>query len=299
VTAAQYGHIQPNTAAQYNTIIGGNPNLAPETADSLTYGVVITPQAMPGFNVTFDYYQIKLKDTIGALNADDILKTCGQTGNPALCSLIHRDQFGSLWRTPAGYTQSSNANIGERKVEGIDVTAGYTVPTGNSVFTFNLIGTYLKTSFINTGLFQYDCVGWYGNICNDPYSDHISMQPKWRHLFRASWETGNVSLSLGWRMIGAMKAEELSGQAALLNADNTPEILKANHADRIPAYHYIDLAVSYKLKAGVQFTLGVNNVADKEPPLGSGNSANDYADGFYGTYDSLGRFVHSSIQFTF
>ena len=298
MTAAQYGHTIANPAAQYNTEVGGNPLLDPETADTLTYGVVITPQGMPGFNVTLDYYDIKLDKAIGALAADDIIKQCGLTGNAALCGLIHRDQFGSLWRTPAGYTAATNANIGNRRTEGVDVTAGYTVPSGNSVFTFNLIGSYLMKSEINTGLYQYDCVGFYGNICNDPYSDHISMQPKWRHLFRVSWETGNVALSLGWRMIGAMKAEESSSQSALANPAII-EQLKANHALNIPAFHYIDLAVSYKLKAGVQFTLGVNNVADKEPPLGSGNSANDYATGFYGTYDPYGRFVHSSIQFTF
>ncbi len=299
VTPAQYGKIQPNTASQYNTLVGGNPLLDPETADTITYGMVITPQGMPGFNLTLDFYDIKLDSTIGALNADDILKTCVQTGDPALCSLIHRDQFGSLWRTPQGYTTATNQNIGKRRSSGVDVTAGYTVPAGNNLFTFNLIGTYLLKSEINTGLFKYDCVGFYGNICNDPYSDHIGMQPKWRHLFRVSFETGPVVFSMGWRFIGAMKAEELSDQVNLQNPDITPEQLKLNHADRIPAYNWFDLAFSYKLKAGVQFTLGVNNIADKEPPLGSGSSANDYAAGFYGTYDSYGRYVHSSIQFTF
>jgi iron complex outermembrane recepter protein len=298
VTPAEYGHITPSTANQYNTISGGSRTLQPETADTITFGVVITPQAMPGFNLTLDYYDIKIKSTIGAYSADDVLTTCGLTGNPLLCSLIHRDSRGSLWLSTSGYTTVINQNIGQRESEGIDVTAGYTIPAGNSVFSLNLIGSYLRKSFINTGLFKYDCVGWYGNICNDPYSDHVSMQPKWRHLFRASWETGNVVVSMGWRMIGAMKAEEASSQPALANASLIPA-LQANHALNIPAYNYIDLAFSYKFGSAAQFTLGVNNIADKEPPLGSGNSANDYATGFYGTYDPYGRFIHSSIQFTF
>jgi iron complex outermembrane receptor protein len=303
VTAAQFGHITVNPAAQYNILVGGNRDLKPEIADTITYGVVLTPSFIPGFNLTLDYYHIKLKDTIGALNADDVLKTCLQTANPALCSLVHRDQFGSLFRVSAGspgygYTESTNQNIGERENEGIDLTAGYTIPSGNSLFTFNLIGSYLQKAYINTGLFSYDCVGYYGNICNDPYSDHISMQPKWRHLFRVSYETGNWVLSLGWRYLGPMKAEEASNQANLENHDLIPQ-LKANHAYEIPGYNWFDIAASWKLSPAVQITLGVNNVADKQPPLGSGNSANDYADGFYGSYDSYGRFIHSSIQFTF
>ncbi|TAM46933.1 MAG: TonB-dependent receptor, partial [Acidobacteria bacterium] len=298
VSAAQYGNIQPNSASQYNTYTGGNPNLNPEVADTKTLGVVMTPSGLPGFTAALDYYDIKLTDAIGALGADDILKQCGLTGNPVLCNLVHRDQFGSLWRTPAGYTQATNANIGKRHTEGIDANISYTLPAGNSIFTFNLIGSYLMKSQINTGLYQYDCVGWYGNICNDPYSDHINMQPKWRHMFRATWEAGHASFSLGWRMIGEMTAEEASSQSALANPDVIPQ-LKLNHAYHYPAYNYIDLAVSYKLKNHVQFTFGVNNIADKEPPLGANSSANDYGPGFYGTYDAYGRFIHSSIQFSF
>jgi iron complex outermembrane receptor protein len=298
VTPAQYGLIQVNPAGQYNTLVGGNRDLKPETADTLTYGVVLTPTFIPGFNLTVDYYDIKLKDTIGTLNADDVIKTCAETGNPVLCSLIHRDQYGSLWRSPNGYTSSQNANVGTREVEGVDVTAGYTVPAGNSLFTFNLIGTYLMTSEINTGLFKYDCVGWTGNICNDPYSDHISMQPKWRHLFRLSYETGNWVLSLGWRYLGTMKAEEASSQPNLANPDLI-ETLKLNKAYEIPAYNWFDIAASWKVSPAIQITLGVNNVADKQPPYGAGNQANDYAAGYYGAYDSYGRYVHSAVTFTF
>ena len=48
-----------------------------------------------------------------------------------------------------------------------------------------------------------------------------------------------------------------------------------------------------------QFVFGVNNILDKEPPLGVGSSPNDYGPGFYGTYDPLGRYIHASMQFTF
>jgi iron complex outermembrane receptor protein len=299
VTPAQYGTIIENPAEQYNTLQGGTPTLKPEIADTVTYGVVITPQAMPGFNVTLDYYQIKIKDTIGVLNADDIVTECGLTGNSYLCGLIHRDQFGSLWRTPNGYTVSVEQQVGNRKTEGVDVTAGYTVPSGNSLFSFNLIGTYLMKSELDTALYSYDCVGYYGNKCNNPYSDHGAITPKWRHLFRATWETGNLSLSMGWRFIGSVTAEEASGQASLAGSASKIAQLKANHAYQIPTYNYIDLAMSYKLKAGVQFTLGVNNIADKEPPLGSGSSTNDYSPGFISTYDAYGRYVHSTVTFTF
>ncbi|OYW04343.1 MAG: hypothetical protein B7X11_03045, partial [Acidobacteria bacterium 37-65-4] len=182
VTAAQYGTILPNPAQQYNTLSGGNPNLKPEVADTNTLGLVLTPQGIPGFTASFDYYDIKLKSTIGSLGADDILKQCATTGNPALCNLIHRDAKGTLWLTPQAYTITTNQNIGQLHTQGVDVTLNYSLPVGQSLLGFNLIGTYMNKQEINTGLYSYDCIGYFGNQCGVP-------NPKWRHLARFSWET--------------------------------------------------------------------------------------------------------------
>ena len=300
VTEAQYGNLAPSTAGQYNTWAGGNQNLNPEVADTQTFGLVITPEGT-SLSIALDYYDIKLKDTIGSLNADDIVTQCGLTGNAYLCGLIKRDRFGSLWRmqsTTEGYTITINDNVGKRESEGIDLSVAYTLPAGNSFFSFNLNGTYLMTSMIDTGLYTYDCVGWTGNKCNDPYSDHLSMQPEWRHLFRASWQTGSTVLTLGWRYTGAVTAEEASDQAALTNP-GAIEQLKANEAYQYAAWNWFDLAVGFQLAKGVQFNFGVNNILDKQPPRGAGSNADDYAKGFYGTYDPYGRYIHSSIQFAF
>ena len=48
VTAAQYGSVLTNPADQYNTYGGGNPVLDPEMADTITFGIVWTPQSDPG-----------------------------------------------------------------------------------------------------------------------------------------------------------------------------------------------------------------------------------------------------------
>jgi outer membrane receptor protein involved in Fe transport len=298
VPASAYGTIAPSTAGQYNTFTGGNPNLVPERADTTSVGVVISPAKLTGFNVALDYYDIKLNDTINALNADDILRQCGLSGNSYLCGLIHRDQFYSLWRTPNGYTESTQDNVGKKRAQGLDLNANYVRPMGNSTLTFNFIAGYLFQSFIDTGLFSYDCAGLTGPICNDPYSDHRAMQPKWRHLFRGSWEKGITTVTVGWRMLGGVTAEELSDQADLANPD-MEEQLKLNYADKYGAWHYMDVAVGIKLSRQVLLTGGINNIFDKIPPLGSGSGADDYAKGFYGTYDPYGRYLFTNLQFTF
>ena len=57
----------PNPADQYNSLDGGNPLLEPETADTITAGIVWTPQSISGLSLTLDYYDIQISDTIGSL----------------------------------------------------------------------------------------------------------------------------------------------------------------------------------------------------------------------------------------
>ena len=96
VTANQYGYILENPAGQYQISQGGNPDLDPEVADTVSFGIVFTPEGS-SFTAALDYYDIQVEDTIGALRADDVINNCIETGNPLMCDLIHRDQFGSLW----------------------------------------------------------------------------------------------------------------------------------------------------------------------------------------------------------
>ncbi|MEP0773345.1 MAG: TonB-dependent receptor [Acidobacteriota bacterium] len=291
VTPAQYGNILPNPAEQYNTLGGGNPNLSPEVADTLTAGIVITPSAVSGLSMAFDYFDIDIDKTIGSLGADDIINACANTGDPRLCSLIHRDRAGTLWLTPDGYTITTNQNIGKRNVQGLDANLSYLMPIGKSLFTINMIGSYLQKQAIDSGLYTYDCVGYFGNQCGIP-------SPKWRHLSRFGWETGNISVSLGWRYIHAVTNDDGSPNPALGDPGNVAR-LQRNGIYKIPAHHYFDLAASYKIGGAIQLILGVNNIADKEPPLAPGMQDNDYGPGFYGTYDPYGRYVHTALQFTF
>src|ERR1700675_1555597 len=77
----QYGHIGANSARQYNGFIGGNPNLTPEKSGTYSAGIVITPHFLHDFSMSFDYFNIKLVDTIGAIGADTIINNCIASGN--------------------------------------------------------------------------------------------------------------------------------------------------------------------------------------------------------------------------
>ena len=81
------------------------------------------------------------------------------------------------------------------------MNATYSGPSAASgSFTANLIGTYLMKQKIDTGLYAYDCVGYFGNQCGVP-------TPKWRHMARILWETRYNTIDL-FRMADGRSCHE-------------------------------------------------------------------------------------------
>ncbi|MBI2187563.1 MAG: TonB-dependent receptor [Acidobacteria bacterium] len=296
VPASLYGTILENPAGQYNTLDGGNPILEQEIANTVTAGVVVTPRAFTGFSATVDFFNVKVEDTIGSFDADDIMNQCAATGNPLLCNLINRDRFFSLWITTDGsdgYTITTNQNIGELEARGLDVNTSYIRALGGAgTLTTTLAGTILLNQKTNTGLFAYDCLGFHGNQCGIP-------TPRWRHTVRFAWDTTfNTTFAANWRFIGSTENDDLSDNPALGDPANV-RTLELAFADKIEAFNYLDLSATYRVQRNYNIVAGINNVLDKEPPLGAGLSDIDFGPGFYGMYDHLGRFFFTGVQFQF
>ena len=66
----------------------------------------------------------------------------------------------------------------------------------------------------------------------------------------------------------------------------------------IGSYSFIDLSGSYSINEHVTFTGGMNNIFDKEPPM-VGNTIASNANTVAGFYDTLGRFIHMSVNLKF
>ena len=67
-------------ADQYNTIIGGNPDLDPESSDTYSYGFILNPNFLENVTLTVDYYDIKIEKAITQVNGEATLTAC-LTGN--------------------------------------------------------------------------------------------------------------------------------------------------------------------------------------------------------------------------
>jgi iron complex outermembrane recepter protein len=298
VKPGQYGHISANPANQYNGLLGGNPNLVPETADTYSMGLVLHPSVVPNLTVSVDYFDIKIKDVIAPLGGNTILLDCLSTLSPTFCSLVHRDQQGTLWRSPSGYIIDTAVNEGELATKGIDLKASYRLPMATlGSLLFSLEGTHLQSLQTTPvpGGNSYDCVGYFGNTCG-------AANPKWRHVFNATWSTpwDGLDLNLRWRYIGADKSEQTSTNTFLAG---TPYLPLSN----IPAFSYIDLTGTFNLAKSVRLELGVNNLFDKAPPLVTGgdcstsspSGANCNGNTFPGVYDPMGRYLFATVTAQF
>jgi iron complex outermembrane receptor protein len=294
VTAAQFGNIVANTANQYNGLGGGNPLLTPEIATTITAGVVIQPSIIPGLALTFDWFDIKIKNQVGTIGADLILQQC-VTAN-AYCNLIHRDAQGSLWRSPNGFVVDTNLNAGALSTRGVDFGFSYTHGLGSiGSLNLNSVGTWLDRLVLDpVGPVAYDCTGFYGATCGSSTSV-AGPSPEWRAKTRLTLTTPEgISLSAQWRYFASVQRDTLSPDTDLATTTTRP-------ADRrIPAQSYFDLTLTARIGDHYNFRLGVNNITDREPPLvtqlPSGvASGNTYPQ----VYDAMGRYIFAGVTLDF
>ena len=298
VSAAQFGNIVENPAGQYNGLLGGNPNLTPEKATSKTLGVVFQPQFFRGFAATVDYFDIKLKDQIGVIGADTILTQCVNTGDNGFCSLINRDQFGSLFRTNNGFVVDTNLNAGGLSTRGIDVAASYSRSIGGlGSLGLSVVGTWLDQLITDpTGDPKYDCVGYYGAQCGTP-------NPEFRGKVRLTYTSPiGIGLSGQWRFFDSVLRDTESNdpdlQGGVIPNNGGLRTLPGNRL--LPSQSYFDLTLTARIGDRYNFRLGANNILDKDPPL-AGQLAAGFGNGntYPQVYDSLGRYIFAGVTLDF
>jgi iron complex outermembrane receptor protein len=289
VTSTQYGHITECPADVCVQQFGGNPALEPERAKTLTLGFVLTPRTLRNFQLSLDYYDIRVDDYISTVDPNLIINQCLSTGNTFFCNLFHRDPSSGILFGPAGYVVSTNVNTGYLKTTGFDLNANYGLNVDKIGFVdFAFMGSLLtkKETQPLPGLGSYDCKGLFGPVCGQP-------SPTWRHNLRISWMPTNIpaQVSLNWRYYG---------EAALSSNTSNPYLAgrTSTRNAKIEAYNYIDLAGTWDIGHGMIVRGGINNLFDKSPPAISAGLLTSFGNGntYPGVYDPLGRMLFIGLS---
>jgi iron complex outermembrane receptor protein len=268
-----YGTDLTSPADQYNTLSGGNPNVAPEEAESLTMGVVLT-DLIPGLTMTIDYFDITVEDGIGTVAAKTALDQCIATGAAAFCNLITRNPInGSLWLT-GGYIAGNITNISEESTSGVDVIFDYDFETQWGPVSVQGITTFLDAYDIIEipGAATITCAGNWGGSCGK------NPQPEVAGKYDAKLSTAmDLDVTLGLRYLGET------------------DDLNSNQID-FGATTYLDLTLQYFATDNLVVTFGVNNLLDKEPEYTSdAGTAPGNGNTFPGYFDAFGQYVFLNL----
>ncbi|WP_160738138.1 TonB-dependent receptor domain-containing protein [Altericroceibacterium indicum] len=289
--------LDPRTEAQVlsSVLIGGNPDLLPEKANTWTAGIVFQPNVGTGnLKLSVDYFDIKLNGAVSTLGAQVIVDRC-EAGAADLCTLVDRDAGGTITQV-----RNYNLNLNTLITRGFDVEAYYSVPLsafsdgmgGNvslrllstivdDLITEDSSGTSVDRAGMNgspvsqpSGVPRY-IINGYLSYSNDPFAAQIQV----RHISGGRYNTS---------LIGP---DEDGYDPALPNSisDNS-----------VGAWTYLNLNASYDVwrdgERNLQLFGVINNLFDKDPPV-------DLPSSFGPTnnvlYDVVGRTYKVGVRFKY
>jgi iron complex outermembrane receptor protein len=235
---------------QISVLVGGNPNLKPETSKSWVFGGVYSPSFLPRFSVEVNWYNIKIKQAIQTVDAEVTLNNCVVENDPAACALVTRTSNGILTQV-SGLLQ----NIAGIETKGIDVNAAYRTDLtsiGKFGFTWN-----------NTFLRKYDLIvpitGGTQVISREGTEQGSPSQgfPKWKSVGILDWDLTNFGATVTGRYVSKLKEGDGNTMSAKFYTDLQLRWFAPSFADKFG--FAVGINNMFKTKAPGCFTCDVNN----------------------------------------
>lgn len=255
---------------QFLVVKGGNPELKPETADTISAGLVWTPQPVEGLKLSLDLFQIEQEDVVSS-SAQFIVNRNARFGE--FSDNVTRDAMGNLVLVTA-----NNINVGRRRVQGADMAVTYQFPLrGWGQFYLSGAGTYLNEYLLRTDANapELDLVGSF----RDEASEGQGGIPQWKWLLGMRW------IKERWR--GSYDIHYISGMEELLpDSGQTRNIASWT-------VHDLQLSYTFKLLDGLRWSLGVDNAFGQEAPLAA-SAFNDNIDGR--SHELRGRYWYTKLS---
>jgi iron complex outermembrane receptor protein len=266
----------------------GNPNLKPEKADTVTFGMVWNPvfdsPLLQRFSAAVDYYQIELEDAISTLGVSVVFARCYSAEyNPSFTA--SNEYCAAIERNPANgapdRTHTPYYNLGGLRTSGVDLQLDW----GFGLGAVGLRDEYgsLAINLVATRLLEFDVrttqespwvsyVGTYGyNALNNN-----GARPDWKASTNITWTRGSVDAGVRWYYVDEMR--DIVGGPGLDN------------------YSRFDLYGGWTINEQLRISAGITNVLDKDPLATFGGIPGNTDSG---TYDTLGRRYYVGFNMKF
>lgn len=237
-------------------LVGGNPDLEPETAETFTMGFDYRPRG--SFNVSASYFDTRFTDRIAQPVAENL---AGVLSDPALANFVtvvspatnaadlaliesyaHLPGFPSLYpaATYGAIVDARWVNTGAVRVRGLDFSGRYPLPLGNSLFTLEASASYIL---------DYESRPT-PTAAVRQVAGLIGYPVRLRSRAGASWTRGDLGLGLHWNHVDKYRDRVGAG----VDAWNTVDA----QASWAPSSGRLD---------GLRLTLTIHNLFDQDPPF--------------------------------
>ncbi len=261
----------------------GNRNLRPEIARNTTAGIALAnPDWLPGLNLSFDYYSLKIKDVISSIGAADIVNLCFQNLNPETCGA-----FNLANTAGSNFVNVQAFNLASIDTRGFDIEASYRWrrPLGlPGSLTLRALATHVIDYITDTGL--------PGTLPVENAGNNLGATPNWKWLAIQSYETDQFSLLVQERWFSD---GTIGNQYVVCQAGGCPASTAARptiESNFIPGAFYIDVGGTYNVTSNVTAYVKVDNLLDRDPARSTifNNPT---------LYDQIGRTYRAGVRFKF
>jgi len=263
-------------------LVGGNPGLKPEKADTRTAGFSYSPPFVPGFQFSVDYYTITVKGAIASLDPNVIINYCtGATPTSAeqrayYCDFITLSGPGDA----SIYTIATPfLNLNQTQRAGWDFEASYRLPLSridagwNGSLSFRFSGNYVEH--------------YRDNINDAGYIERAGEtsaagSPRWLTTSSITYDSQVITAGLQMRTVSSGNYNNLYTEGVQIN-DN-----------RIPGRTYFNLSLTARPFERVEIFGVVNNLTDRDPPIAPQNFGFPYVAQYF---DPIGRSFRVGLRY--
>ena len=238
-------------SARFPGVVGGNPDLEEETADTFTFGAVFTPRFLPGLAMTVDYWDVEIDDGIELVTAQETVDTCYDATdfpNNDFCQLFTREtnpasaQFGGF-----RFLNQTFVNFASLEAKGVDFAANYGFDLGANEFGLRVIGSRQLKLDRFTNRSDPSVV--------DPRLGEFRT-PKWNAQASLNWQRGPISAT--WQTL-------YQSSQALVTGDVDQTRTQFGSAGFASSSYVHNINGSYWFDDGLRVYGGVNNLTDRDP----------------------------------
>lgn len=264
------GYRNGDCSASLPSFVASNPNLAPETSRSFTFGFVFAPSKQWSF--AMDYFNIERKDEIGTRSVVDILK--GEANLPA-GQLLRIDnsavdnEFLALVKKYApsntlnfngvgklGLVYNPYVNTGKTRASGVDFDI-------TSRFKIAKVGD-LRLQLEGNYEMNYQQFSQADNAWENNQSGTYDRAGQWNAKAVADLKTGNWNNALVVNYASGYSANSIGDPTYCVTKTVAPENMAT--CERINASTFVNYSLTYSGFKGTKINLHVSNLFQTEDP---------------------------------